>query len=81
MTSGASVLLAIRLFQYCQPNVNWLTRVGENCEFKCEVGDLQVVGGEVAFRQVTCVAVAWSFEAVIRLRTIADVGRVMLLIV
>ena len=31
--SGVRVLLSIKLFQYCQPTVNWLRRVDEKAEF------------------------------------------------
>src|SRR5262249_19702652 len=34
VTSGARLLLSIRLFQYCHPTVNWLIRLDENAEFK-----------------------------------------------
>ena len=70
------MLLSIRLFQYWNPTVKLVDQGRSQIGIQGQVGNLQVVLGEVAFGQIEG-AVALVIQAVVGLRGDREVGAVL----
>ena len=73
VTSGALILLSIRLFQYWNPNGELVDRGVRENRIHREIRQLQVIHGEVAVVQVAG-AVRLIVLAIVGLRRVAEVG-------
>ena len=76
VTSGALMLLAIRLFQYWNPKVAVLTVVSLRIELMFRLASCKVVHREVAVGQVAR-SVGLVIQAVVGLRRVAEVGALL----